>query len=228
MDIAEVCERFGISSRTLRFYEQKGIVESERTGNSRRRKYNRSQISRIQTVIVLRTLGLSVKAIQDYLAGRADLREIMYLRRAQISAVIQTKQREIRILSDALAAMEEGEDIFSVEQSRPNDSETHTKQIARTCSEYILNGRMLDLYAYFSRKMKDYLPMEVFQRIWNDTLIGLGPFVGFGATELDADNDNIVHQYMKYREMTLRLTYVFRGEQIDGLWLQYYGREQKS
>lgn len=228
MDIAEVCSLFGISSRTLRFYEEKGIVESDRTGCSRRRKYNKSQLNRIQIIMVLRTLGLSVKTIQDYLAGKADLREIISLRRAEISALIHTKQREIRILTDALAAMEDGEDIFAPEKNSQREHDSAREQIARICSEYIIDGRLADLYTYFSRKMKDYMPMEVFQKIWSDALIGLGKFAGYGETEPDADNQNMIYQYLKFDKMTIRLAYVFHGKRIHGLWVQYCGKEQQS
>lgn len=228
MDIAEVCSLFGISSRTLRFYEEKGIVESGRMGCSKRRKYNQAQLSRIQTVMVLRTLGLSVKTIQDYLAGRTDLREIIHLRRAEISALICTKQREIRILTDALAAMEDGENIFTPEKASQRECSLARRQMARSLSESVLDGRLPDLYANFSRKMKDYMPMEVFQKVWRDALIGLGEFIRFGKTEPDADNENMIYQYMVFEKMTIRLAFVFHGERIHGLWVQYCGKEQQS
>ena len=58
-DITEVCKMFGTTSRTLRFYEEKGIIQSTTVGISSRRQYTEEQVSIIKNVIVLRALGLS-------------------------------------------------------------------------------------------------------------------------------------------------------------------------
>ncbi|MBR4033904.1 MAG: MerR family transcriptional regulator, partial [Clostridia bacterium] len=59
-DITEVCKMLGTTSRTLRFYEEKGIIQSTTLGTSARRQYSEEQLSLIKNVLVLRTLGLSV------------------------------------------------------------------------------------------------------------------------------------------------------------------------
>ena len=43
-DIADVCQKLNITSRTLRFYEEKGIIDSTKDGFSNRRKYTKQQI----------------------------------------------------------------------------------------------------------------------------------------------------------------------------------------
>ena len=62
-DIHEVCDLLHITSRTLRFYEDKGVIQSNRDAFSSRRQYTLEQIAHIRHVITLRTLGLSLKAI---------------------------------------------------------------------------------------------------------------------------------------------------------------------
>ena len=66
IDISEICEQFSISSRTLRFYEEEGIIESTRVEGSARRKYSLEQIARIREVLTLRAIGISVKEIREY------------------------------------------------------------------------------------------------------------------------------------------------------------------
>ena len=51
LDITEVCEIYNVSSRTLRFYEEAGLIESCRTANNNRRKYNKEQIAKIRDVL---------------------------------------------------------------------------------------------------------------------------------------------------------------------------------
>ena len=43
-DITAVCKMLGITSRTLRFYEEKGIITSTTIGLSSRRQYTEEQV----------------------------------------------------------------------------------------------------------------------------------------------------------------------------------------
>ena len=63
IDINVVCNMLGCTSRALRFYEQKGIIQSTTLGISTRRSYTEEQLANIRNVIILRKLGLSVKTI---------------------------------------------------------------------------------------------------------------------------------------------------------------------
>ena len=62
-DISEVCRMLETTSRTLRFYEEKGLIQSTALPFSTRRHYTNDQVERIRRVLLLRGLGLSVKAI---------------------------------------------------------------------------------------------------------------------------------------------------------------------
>ena len=83
-DITEVCKMLGTTSRTLRFYEEKGIIQSTTHGTSSRRQYTEEQISHIKNVLVLRTLGLSVKAVAELQTKGADLKDAVLSKRAEI------------------------------------------------------------------------------------------------------------------------------------------------
>ena len=63
-DIGEVCKLLGTTSRTLRFYEEKGIISSTDVPFQPRRQYTGAQVDHIRNVLVLRALGISVKAIK--------------------------------------------------------------------------------------------------------------------------------------------------------------------
>lgn len=63
LKITEVTERFKISSRTLRYYEQIGLLESERPPFETYRFYDRENISRLQQVLVLRKMQIPIKDI---------------------------------------------------------------------------------------------------------------------------------------------------------------------
>lgn len=61
--ISEVSKEYGVSTRTLRYYEQIGLLSSGSKENYAYRVYNDEQLERLQQIIILRKLRLSLKQI---------------------------------------------------------------------------------------------------------------------------------------------------------------------
>ncbi len=67
MTISEVSRRSGVASSALRFYEDKGLIESERAGSGHRR-FDRSVLRRIAFIVFAQRVGLSLAEIGVELA----------------------------------------------------------------------------------------------------------------------------------------------------------------
>ena len=77
---ADCSRRIGLSVRALRVYEQHGLVTPRRTGKSWR-LYGPDDIARLNEVLALKSLGLSLSSIAELLKDRpTDL-----LRQQQLS-----------------------------------------------------------------------------------------------------------------------------------------------
>ena len=61
--INEVVENFGISSRTLRYYEERGLLWSSHPDQKAQRYYDAAALERLKQIIVLRKLQIPVKDI---------------------------------------------------------------------------------------------------------------------------------------------------------------------
>ena len=61
--INEVVDIFGISSRTLRYYEEMGLLRSSHPDNKSQRYYDTDALERLKQIIVLRKLQIPVKNI---------------------------------------------------------------------------------------------------------------------------------------------------------------------
>ena len=61
--INEVVESFGVSSRTLRYYEEIGLLWSSHPDNKTQRYYDATALERLKQIIVLRKLQIPVKDI---------------------------------------------------------------------------------------------------------------------------------------------------------------------
>jgi len=221
-DITEVCKMFGTTSRTLRFYEEKGIIQSTTVGISSRRQYTEEQVSIIKNVIVLRALGLSVKAIAELQTKESDLKEAVLSKRAEIYASIDSRIREINLLNEALSALESGKDIFAVDWQLSSAMNAEEKEIARICTDAILSGDTDTLYEYLSSRLAEYMPRDVYRVVRKDTLAPLGDFVTIEKTVADDRFSNKLYCFVRYSKLGLKITYVFHGGKIDGLWLGYY------
>jgi MerR family redox-sensitive transcriptional activator SoxR len=67
MPIGEVSRRSGVASSALRFYEQRGLISSERAGSAQRR-YPRPVLRRIAFIVFAQRVGLSLEEIGAELA----------------------------------------------------------------------------------------------------------------------------------------------------------------
>ena len=222
-DISEVCRMLGVTSRTLRFYEQKGIVESTLAGGSLRRRYTEEQVAHIRNVLVLRALGLSIKSIAELQNQNTDLKSAVLLRRAKILALMDQHHRELHLLNQALGALDRDENIFE-EQNAPSFpiEATTLEELVSICTDAIIFGKTEELYRHLGRTLKDYMPPEAYERIREDTLAPLGCFAAAEKTERDPVYPNVVYQYLRYEKMGLLIKFVFTKEEIGGLWMGYY------
>ena len=221
-DITEVCKMLGTTSRTLRFYEEKGIIQSTTLGTSSRRQYTEEQLSLVKNVLVLRTLGLSVKEIAELQNSGTDLKDAVLSKRAEIYASIDSRIREINLLNEALSALESGKDIFAENWQLSSAMNAEEKEIARICTDAILSGDTDTLYEYLSSRLAKYMPRDVYCVVRKDTLAPLGDFVLIDKTVADDRFSNKLYCFIRYSKLGLKITYVFHGGKIDGLWLGYY------
>lgn len=63
--IQDVASQLGISHRTLRFYEDQGLIEPARVGNTR--IYARREVARMQLILRGKRLGFSIREIKEFL-----------------------------------------------------------------------------------------------------------------------------------------------------------------
>lgn len=100
--IGEVSDIAGISTRTLRYYEEAGLLVPARTANGYRR-YAPADLDRLQEILLLRHMGMSVAEIPSALSATEDERRQMLARhlgalkaeRERLDTLIRTVERTI-------------------------------------------------------------------------------------------------------------------------------------
>jgi len=93
--INEVVEAFGVSSRTLRYYEEKGLLWSQHPENKLQRYYDGAALERLKQIIVLRKLQIPIKDIA------------IIFEKENMSALIQSFVDKLDALDDEITALSE-------------------------------------------------------------------------------------------------------------------------
>jgi DNA-binding transcriptional MerR regulator len=68
MTISQMSRLFGVSLRTLRFYEDRGLIKPRREGNAR--YYRATDRIRMEMIVKGKKLGFTLTEIQDLIGGK--------------------------------------------------------------------------------------------------------------------------------------------------------------
>jgi MerR family redox-sensitive transcriptional activator SoxR len=86
LTISEVSRRSGVASSALRFYEERGLIRSERSASGRRR-YQRPVLRRVAFIVFAQKMGMTLKEIGAELAKLPDNRVPLLADWARISGL---------------------------------------------------------------------------------------------------------------------------------------------
>jgi DNA-binding transcriptional MerR regulator len=97
--ISELSKTLGLTTRTLRYWEEVGIIESAERADGAARGYTPYYVRRIKFIMKLKHLGLTIKEMQSLYAhyGEAKQTDMM------IPALIKTLDEHIRTLDQRVA-----------------------------------------------------------------------------------------------------------------------------
>ena len=109
LTIAQLSREFGVSFRTLRFYESRGFIAPRRAGPAR--LYRRFDRERLALILKAKQLGFTLREIADLLAlsdagtEGAQGSSGLHLSRKQCTEQINFLERQKRDIENALAEL---------------------------------------------------------------------------------------------------------------------------
>ena len=119
MRIGELAERTGASTRSLRYYEQRGLLDSERAANGYR-EYGPETVERVRNIRLLLDSGLTSEDIQE-LRGCLERDLLREPECAEALDLYRERLQAVRERIDALTATERRLEQHLAE-SRPVES----------------------------------------------------------------------------------------------------------
>ncbi|MCX5227581.1 MerR family transcriptional regulator [Streptomyces sp. NBC_00233] len=113
--IQEIAKKAGTTSRTLRHYGDRGLLEPSRIGANGYRYYDQAALVRLQRILLLRELGLSLPAIAEVLAGQRDTSAALRTHLALLEQERERIGRQIASVRTTLHKTENGEELMADE-----------------------------------------------------------------------------------------------------------------
>ena len=113
--IQDIARLAGTTSRTLRHYDDVGLLEPSRIGSNGYRYYDQAALVRLQRILLLRELGLGLPAIAEVLEGQEDTTKALQTHLTWLRREQQRLARQITSVETTIRKLHGGEQIMAEE-----------------------------------------------------------------------------------------------------------------
>lgn len=100
----ELAKLAGVSLRTIRFYDVKGLLKPVSYSEAGYRYYNQESVSRLQRILMLKYLGFSLEKIEEMLKNSTDTKSQL----AQQKELLGTRKKQLEEMITTIDFMEKG------------------------------------------------------------------------------------------------------------------------
>lgn len=97
--IKDVSSKYSITARTLRYYEDMGLINSTRSDDYAYRMYDENAVRRLEQILILRKLNISIKDIQRIFSTSSS------------DIVLEVLEKKVQNIDDEVALLHELKDI---------------------------------------------------------------------------------------------------------------------
>ncbi len=101
ISIGDLAKTLNLTTRTLRYWEEAGIIEAAPRSEGSNRFYTSDIAKRIRFIIKLKELGLTIQELQDLYTAYGEVKRTDRM----IPALVQVLDRHINLVDDKMARM---------------------------------------------------------------------------------------------------------------------------
>lgn len=101
ISIGDLAKSLGLTTRTLRYWEEAGIINAAPRSEGSNRFYSKDIAQRVRFIIRLKELGLTIKEMQDLYAAYGEARQTEKM----IPALVQILDKHINLVDEKMARM---------------------------------------------------------------------------------------------------------------------------
>lgn len=127
--IQDIARLSGTTSRTLRHYDDIGLLPPSSIGANGYRYYDEAALTRLQRILMLRELGLGLPAIADVLAGQTDDARALVTHLQWLEHEKQRVERQITSVTTTIRKLEGGEQLMAEEMLNGFDHTVYRDEV---------------------------------------------------------------------------------------------------
>ncbi len=216
--INDVCKMLDMTSRTIRYYEELGLIKTIRKSKTALRRLDAKNIERLRKIRFLRKLGLGLDEVAEVIDDEKKATEMIIRKKAAMKAEINELILRANLLTEVIAAAEQGENIFATEQrlDLPPDHEEMLR-IAGECTKLVLERRFEELQSYLDEDMRQ-MPPGFFEVGWNVHIKPCGAFLSIGEQSIVADT---VINRLHFEKQDIAILIEVHAGIVTGMLLKY-------
>lgn len=188
--IRDVASKYDITARTLRYYEDMGLITSTRSNDYAYRLYDEVAIKRLEQILILRKLNISIRDIQRIFNSSGS------------EVVLEVLSKKVENIDDEIALLHELKEIVLefIHQIENADfrNQSDVKMLYEKAKE--IEGQLVNV-SYNgnpSDKKRLYDVAEKMKRAPEVRIIQINPFKAF-SSGLDT-MDNVMGTFQQWQE----------------------------
>lgn len=128
MNIKEAERLSGVSSRNIRFYEQKGLVMPDRNAENDYREYSEQEIHRLKLIRALRMVDMPLDQIREVVDGRVELRRAATLQKEKLEEQIKQLKTVIKFCEELAETDPDSVSEVLLRMDQPENEKFFSKQ----------------------------------------------------------------------------------------------------
>ena len=223
--ISEVCKLLGTTSRTIRYYEQLGLIQTTRETPSAPRRLDAENIEQLRRILFLRKIGLSLDEITVVFREKKDAAELIRSKSVALSARITALTERVKLLECVIEAAKKNEDIYALDLQRESEmlDSSHLKT-AEIIADLLLSRRFAEITPYLLPEVREHLTPELTKTAWERFTEPCGAYVGKIKRETEGTT---VKVYLQFEKTGIMIVVPFKGEMLGGLLMKYWNEKEQ-
>jgi DNA-binding transcriptional MerR regulator len=139
LTIGELARRAGVPVRTIRFWSDAGLVPPAARTDSDRRLYDAACVARLELVMTLRELGLSLASVRRVLDGKVTAAEVAAIHLEALDAEIRTLRLRRAVVAAVVKRAADGQELSMINKLA-RLSAAERRQIIDDFTEEVFHG----------------------------------------------------------------------------------------
>lgn len=217
MTVHEVARLAGVSERTLRYYDQLGLLPPASATEAGYRLYGEADLARLQRILFLRELDFPLKEIAPMLQAEArDQRQAVERHRE----LLALKMQRLQGLIDLCGRVLKGESEMSLQEFDPSAVDKQREAYAKEAKE---RWGETEAYRESARRTAAYTPKDwdAVKAETDEVFSGFAALVGH-----DPISPEVRAMVLRWRDLISRRFYACSDEMLAGLGEMYLADER--